>query len=109
MTLHQVLTEDIKFPGSIESLRKMMHQLGYRKKKARESISREQNSVALCLAIYQMKRELEDLGYELIYIDEICTDTACTAMKGWQGDNTPMNRGHMIIMAHSGGRHGFIP
>ena len=82
--LHQELTRDIKFPGSIETLRKMMHNLEYRWKKTKDNrkvLVERTNIVALRLAFYQRKKELEDIGYELVYTDETWIDTAYTAKK----------------------------
>ena len=115
--LHQELTKDIKFPGSIETLRRMMHRLGYRWKKTKDNrkvLVERPNIVALRLAFYRWKKELEDIGYEIVYTDETWRDTAYTAKKCWQGDDTPgiiypMHRGQRIIVVHAGGRQGFIP
>ena len=73
-----------------------------------------QNIVPLHLAFYQQKRELEDLGHELINIDEWLIDTAHTTKKCWYGDSMPgiitlMNPGQRIRLVHAGVRHGFIP
>ena len=94
-----------------------MHHLGYRWKKTKDNrkvLVERPNIVSLRLAFYQRKKELEDIGYELIYIDETWIDTAYTTKKCWQGDRTPgiispLNRGQRIIVVHAGGRHGFVP
>ena len=94
-----------------------MHNLGYRWKKTKDNrkvLIERPNIVALRLTFYKRKKELEDIGYELVYTDETWIDTAYTAKKCWQGEDTPgvispMNRGQRIIVVHAGGRQGFIP
>ena len=70
--------------------------------------------VSLRLNFYRRKKELEDLGFELVYVDETWIDTAYCAKHCWQGPNTPgvippCNRGQRLIVVNAGSKKGFIP
>ena len=115
--LHQVMTDEVQFPGSIETLRKMIRQMGYRWQKTRDNrkvLLERPNIVALRQTFYQKKKEFEDRGLQFVYIDETWIDTAYTLKNCWQGDNTPgvlppCNRGQRIIVVHAGSSNGFVP
>ena len=90
--LHQVMTNEVQFSGSIETLRKMIRQMGYRWQKTRDNrkvLLERPNIAALRQTFYQRKKEFEDRGLQFVYIDETWIDTAYTLKNCWQGDNTP--------------------
>ena len=111
-TLHSALVADISFPGSVETLRKLLIKLGYRWKKtcdSREGLVERPNIVSQRLSFYARKRELEDWGLDFVYVDETWVDTCYTEKKCWQGERTPgvippCNRGQRIIVVHAGNR-----
>ena len=116
-TLHSALVADISFSGSVETLRKLLIQLGFRWKKtcdSRKVLVERRNIVSQRLSFYARKREFEDRCLDFVYVDETWVDTCYTVTKCWQGEGTPgvippCNRGQRIIVVHAGNRRGFIP
>ena len=99
--LHSILKQDIDYPGSREMLRKTIHKLGFSWKKTidnRKVLIEKPAVFRLRLAFFNRKKELEDGGYKLVYIDETWIDTSYTAKKCWQNQDNqgvmpPCNRG----------------
>ena len=114
--LHATLVQDIQFPGSVETLRMLVKQMGYKWRKTRDNrkvLIERPNVVAQRLAFYKKKKEFEERGLELVFIDETWVDTSYTSKYCWQGDNTPgtirpCNRGQRIIVVHAGTKDGFV-
>ena len=70
--------------------------------------------VSLRLNYHRRKKELEDLRFKLVYVDETWLDTAYCANHCWQGQNTsgvipPCNRGQRLIVVNAGSKKRFIP
>ena len=117
INLHSVLKTDIDYPGSITTLRKTVRKLGFRWKKTndnRKVLVEKPSVVSLRLNFYRRKKELENLRFELVYVDETWIDTAYCAKHCWQGPDTPgvippCNRGQRLIVVNAGSKKGFIP
>ena len=63
---------------------------------------------------YPRKKKLEHEGYNFVFIDETCIDTAYTAKYcGWStttdGVTAPISRGQRLIVVHGGSKDGFVP
>ena len=59
------------------------------------------------LTFYNIKQDLEQNVFRLVYIDETWIDTAYTAKRCWQSKDTdgvlsPCNRGQRLIVVHAG-------
>lgn len=115
--LHKVVTADLNFPGSVSSLRKIIRGLGFRFKKTtdnRKVLVEKPNVVRQRLRFYEKKQELEQMGFQLVYVDETWVDTSYTSKKCWQMDEmpgiiAPCNKGQRLIIVHAGSKEGFIP
>lgn len=115
--LHVALVEDISYPASRSTLRKTLHELGFRWKKTKDNrhvLIEKSNVISLRLNFFKRKHELEAIGYRLVYIDETWIDTSYCAKACWQGLSTsgvvaPCNKGQRLIVVHAGSRDGFVP
>lgn len=114
--LHAVLKAEIDYPGSREMLRQTLRDMGFTWSKTadnRKVIMEKPEIVALRMAYFARKQELEDAGYRLVYIDETWLDSAYTMQRCWQGPGVsgvrpPCNRGQRLIVVHAGSREGFV-
>ena len=115
--LHAALKEDISYPGSHSSLRHTLLKLGFKWKKTndnRKVLIEKPSVVCQRLKFYKRKKELEDVGFTLVFIDETWIDTACCNKRCWQGPSTqglvqPVSKGQRLIMVNAGCKDGFIP
>ncbi|XP_053406296.1 uncharacterized protein LOC128559142 [Mercenaria mercenaria] len=115
--LHEALKEDIDFIGSKSLLRKIIRELGFRWKRTnsqRKVLLEKQSVVELRLKYYAKKKQLEEAGYDFVYIDETWVDTSHTAKYCWQapgmdGVTTPVSKGQRLIIVHGGSNEGFVP
>ncbi|XP_053395641.1 uncharacterized protein LOC128555879 [Mercenaria mercenaria] len=111
-----VLKTEIGFPGSRWLLRKTLRKMGFVWKRTtdnRKVLIEKPSIVRQRLAFYAKKKELEDKGYCLVYMDETWIDTAFTAKRCWQRDDLPgvippCNRGQRLLVVHAESRNGFI-
>ena len=100
-SLHEVLKTYFDFPGSLNLLRKEVLNLGYRWKRTKDNrkvLVEKPANVRRRLTFYIRKRDLEQNGFRLVYIDETWIDTAYTTKRCWQSKDTdgvlsPCNRG----------------
>ena len=114
--LHSVLRSDIDYPGSRELLRQTLQTMGFRWKKTNDNrkVLIEKPSIEKQrYTFYAKKKDLEDKGFTLVFVDETWIDTAYTGNRCWQGENMPgvmppCNRGQRLIFVHAGSRTGFI-
>ena len=88
-TLHAILVVDLSFPGSEDTLRKLLSQLGSRWKKTcnnRKILVDRPNIVSQRKAFYAFKKEFEDRGrgIDFVYVDDTWVDTCYTVKKCWQ-------------------------
>ena len=116
-SLHAALKKDIGYPGSQTLLRHTLLKLGFEWKRTnsnRKVLIEKPSVVSQRLKFYKRKKELEDAGFTLVYIDETWIDTACCSKRCWQGPSTeglvqPVSKGQRLIVVHAGCKDGFIP
>ena len=114
--LLSVLKTDINYPGSREHLRQTLRKLGFAWKRTsdnRKVLIEKSAIIAQRLAFYGRKKELDDKGYNIVYVDETWIDTAYTVNRCWQrqdmpGIQAPCNRGQRLIVVHAGSHSGFV-
>lgn len=112
-----ILKEKINFPREKETLRKILHEIGFRWKKCRNKrkIIMERNDIILSRTKYlrtmfQYRKEMRPL----VFLDETWVDSNLTVGKCWQSDEVfgVMQTGvasRRIIVLCAGGDMGFIP
>ena len=114
-TLLPVVKEKINFPWKEETLRKFLHQIGFRWKlcrdKRRTMIERADIIAWRSRYLRQMKKFRESQR-DIIYLDETWIDCNLAFSKCWQdekiGAYVKERAGHRLIVVHAGSKTGFI-
>lgn len=111
-----VLQTRIDFQWKACTLRKILKEMGFRWKTCtskRKILIERQDIVNLrCKYLQKMKKIRED-GKNVLYLDETWADTNLTFRKCWQSENVmgimnTTSASNRFIVAHIGGRGGFI-
>lgn len=115
--LLDVLQEDIDFKGSRETLRKILHKIGFRYKKSKSNrkVLIERNDISAWRANYLQKIKENERGEQkqVIFLDETYIHASHTAGRCWQSDDVdgvlnPVSKGNRWIIVHAGGQAGFV-
>ncbi|CAK1595891.1 unnamed protein product [Parnassius mnemosyne] len=115
--LLSILKEDIDFKGERETLRKLLHKIGFRYKKTKSNrkVLCERNDVVAWRATYLQKIKENERGEKrpVIYLDETYIHSSHSTGKCWQGpeedgDLEPVSKGNRWIIIHAGGEKGFV-
>ncbi|CAH2103050.1 unnamed protein product [Euphydryas editha] len=121
-TIHKLWVElkhDIDFKFGKTSLRKILKDMGFKYAKCQSKRSRiivERSDIAAWRAKYILrlrKNRLQDKR-PVVYVDETYIHASYHLPKCWQGENefgvlSPESIGARWIIAHAGGKNGFIP
>ncbi|XP_045485798.1 uncharacterized protein LOC123689511 [Pieris rapae] len=117
--LHCDLKADINFKGSIESLRKILHKLGfsYKKNKSKRMVLMERYDVVAWRS--RFLREIDnnrrsDNPRPIVYLDETYLHPGYKVKKCWQSEETEgvlteVSEGQRWIIVNAGSEKGFIP
>ena len=116
-SLLPVLREKINFTGSIWSLRKIIHDLGFRWKKSvnnRKLLVEKTEIRELHLTFLRNIAQYRKEGRPIVYTDETFVHTSHTKGHGWSdaqdtGLCAPISKGQRVIIVHAGSENGFIP
>jgi len=116
--LLEVLKTEINYTGQRESLRKLLHKMGFRFKKTQSNrkVLMERNEVSAWRAKYLHaveKNKISPQPQPLIYLDETYIHSSHTSGKCWQGEGVdgvlePVSKGQRYIIIHAGGDTGFV-
>ncbi|XP_063623022.1 uncharacterized protein LOC134795119 [Cydia splendana] len=115
--LWTVLKVDINFPGGRESLRLLLHKMGYKFKKCR---SQRQILIERFDIVAWREKYLTEIdsirrkSRPIVYLDESFIHTSINYNKCWQSNEEPgvaetVSTGKRFIMVHAGGATGFVP
>ena len=115
--LNADLKEDISYSGSHSSLRHTLLKFGFKWQNTndnRKVLIEKPSVVSQRMKFYKRKKELEDVGFSLVFIDETWIDTTCCSKRCWQGPSTkgllqPVSKGQRLIVVNAGCKDGFIP
>nr|XP_022913139.1 uncharacterized protein LOC111423981 [Onthophagus taurus] len=108
---------DTGYGGCPESLRKILHGIGYRwrKTKTNRKLLMEKNDIAnLRCTFLRNVKQYREAKRPIIYMDETYIHSSHTNAKNWD-DNTntglqkPVSKGDRIIIVHAGSENGFVP
>ena len=119
-TVLQEARTDIEFKGSHESLRKILHEIGfhYGKVNGRKFLlERSDVSAARTKFLRVMRKIQENENQPIIYLDETWLNQNYTVTKCWTtkdrkiatGVNPPTGKGARLIIVHAGSKDGFVP
>ncbi|XP_052756778.1 uncharacterized protein LOC113512254 [Galleria mellonella] len=111
------LKESINFVGGRESLRLLLHTLGYKFKKCRNqrTILMERYDIVAWRDRYlQEIKDVRKSGMPVVYLDESYIHTSLNQAKCWQSENEPggsksVAKGKRYVIVHCGGKTGFVP
>lgn len=114
------LQEKIGYSGSVWSVRRLLHELGFKYKKANDGrkFLLERNDIAAARARFLRKihtLQQQPIQNERIYLDETWVNQNHTKKYIWQrsdksgGLKVPTGKGGRLIVCHAGGAKGFIP
>lgn len=116
--LLEVLKTEINYTGQRESLRKLLHKVGFRFKKSQSNrkVLMERNEISAWRAKYLHavdKNNKSPQPRPLIYLDETYIHSSHTSGKCWQGEGEdgvlePVSKGQRYIIVHAGGDTGFV-
>ena len=111
-----VIKTKINFPWKEETLRRIMHKIGFRWKRCQDKrkITIERQDIVNWRYKYlRAIRKYRNEERPIIYIDETWIDNNMCFGKCWQlgktGAYTKSNAGSRLIVIHAGNRDGFIP
>lgn len=112
------LQEKIGFSGCLESLRKVVSEIGFQYKKVdgrRFLLERNDVQIARAHFLQEMQR-LSNSCESFVYLDETWVNQNYTVPKCWldstaskaTGVKVPTGKGSRLIILHAGNKHGFI-
>lgn len=115
--LRKKLKEDINFNGSERSLRRILHNLGFRWKRTdnnRKVLIEKSNIRLLRIEFLEQIRKYREQGRPIVYTDESYVDSSHASSKSWsdgstQGSKKPISKGQRAVIVHAGFEEGFIP
>lgn len=122
-TLQKLLAEvkeHLNFDGCRETLRKILHNMGYEFKKNEEerTVLMEKYEIAAWRARYirrilKLRSEPLDARKTIVYVDETYVHVNYKPKKSWQGPSTSkmlenVSKGKRFIIVHAGTEKGFI-
>lgn len=108
--------DDFLYSGCKDSLRKEMHQLGFRWKKFKNNRSLLIERPEIRFLRINFLRKISQYRKDnrpLIYMDETYIHSSHTREKGWsdgsnKGLNKPISKGSRLIILNAGGENGFV-
>ncbi|XP_072930356.1 uncharacterized protein [Epargyreus clarus] len=115
--LLNILREEIDFSAKRETLRKLLHKIGFRFKKTKTNrkVLCERNDITAWRAAYLQKIRENESGEKkpVVYLDETYIHSSHSTDKCWQGpdvegDLEPVSKGNRWIIVHAGGEEGFV-
>lgn len=115
--LYCKFVEETNYTGSRETLRKIMHDMGFRwtKTKNNRKLLMEKPDIQQLRRNFlrSMKRFREEMR-PIIYMDETYIHSSHTHAKTWndkstEGFHAPVSKGQRLIIVNAGGENGFIP
>lgn len=116
--LLEVLKAEINYKGQRETLRKLLHKLGFRFKKTQTNrkVLMERNEISAWRARYLHEIDKNNKSPNpkpIIYLDETYIHSSHTTGKCWQGEGVegvlePVSKGQRYIIVHAGGNTGFV-
>lgn len=116
-SLRAKLIEAINFKGCADTLRKILHDMGFRFYKIgnNRKLLMEKHEIRLKRITYLSEiKKLRAEGRNIVYMDESYVHTSHTKGKYWvdknkQGVKKPIAKGERIIIVHAGNEKGFVP
>lgn len=116
-SLKAKLSEAINYNGSEKTLRKILHEMGFRFTKMEDNrkLLMEKHDVSLKRMEYLDKiRKFRESGKNIVYMDESYIHTSHTKGKSWSDDKKkgvkkPISKGQRLIIVHAGNEKGFVP
>ncbi len=116
-TIAEIARSQLNFSGSLESLRKIMHSMGYKfnRRDSRNIVKERPDIVAKRHSFLLTMKDLRKTGRPIIYLDETWLNNNHTVTKCWSdasgngGINVPSGKGSRLIILHAGSKDGFVP
>lgn len=110
------LHEESIFTGGRDTLRKILHDIGFRfhKTQNNRAVLQEKEDIQMKRLSYLRKMaEYRSQGKKVYYTDETYVHLSLHSMKEWSdgsscGQNPPIGKGAMFIIIHCGGADGWI-
>ncbi|XP_050707116.1 uncharacterized protein LOC126992421 [Eriocheir sinensis] len=116
--IHKEIKESLSYPGSRETLRKVLKKIGFQYAKVngrRFLMERSDVAYARCKFLREMRKHLS-CEKNIVYLDETWVNQNYTVSKCWVDNNSekavgvkvPTGKGGRLIVLHAGTKDGFV-
>lgn len=114
--IHERVKAELGFKGSVSTLRRILHHMGYKygKRPTREIVKERSDIVAKRHNFLTSMKRLRETGRKIIYLDETWLNSNHSVGKCWLdeagtgGLNVPTGKGRRLIILHAGSEDGFV-
>jgi len=115
-SLSKILQEKIGFKGSRETLRRLLHELGFKWQTLRSNrrvLTEKPDIINKRIQFLREMSRTREQGRPVVYMDETYIQASHSPRKGWQSEeikhHVPIGKGERLIIVHAGSETGFVP